>query len=569
MGRRTAAPEVDAAAIDDAWNLSCPDWWARLQAGRSLVPVLPLNLDMATRAVRAFDMLRLSDVPGTPTVAEAGGDWFRDIVGALFGSLSPDERRRRIREVFCLVPKKNAKTTYGALLMLVALLLNSRPRAPFIMTAPVHDTADLAFSAAAGAIALDPVLSAKLHVREHVKTIIHRETKAELQIMTFDPETLTGQKVAGVLIDELHVVARKHKAASAIRQLRGGMLPFPEAFIAFITTQSEESPAGIFKAELAKARKIRDGELRGMSMLPVMYEYPLAFQKSAAWRDPKHWHLVNPNMGRGFRLEDLLDLQRTAEQEGDGAISAWASQHLNIEVGVAIKADAWAGAEYWPLGADASLTLDEVLRRSDVVTMGIDGGGLDDLLSAVVLGREAETGHWLHWQKSWCTREVLKRRKDISERLLDFERDGDLVIVERIGKDITQLGDLVEHVEESELLDKIGVDQSGLGSIVTEIESRGVAQDRIVGIPQGWRLNGAIKATERKVAAGELRHGDRAIMEWVNGNAKVEQRGNAISITKQAAGFAKIDPLAATFDAAEVMSRNPEARDGGEQVFFV
>jgi phage terminase large subunit-like protein len=56
------------------------------------------------------------------------------------------------------VPKKNSKTTNGALLMLTALLLNERPRAPFIMTAPVQDVADLAFNAAAGAIALDPVL---------------------------------------------------------------------------------------------------------------------------------------------------------------------------------------------------------------------------------------------------------------------------------------------------------------------------------------------------------------------------------------------------------------------------
>jgi hypothetical protein len=144
-----------------------------------------------------------------------------------------------------LVPTHN--TTNGALLMLTALLLNQRPKAPYIMTAPVQDVAELAFSAVSGAIALDPVLDKKLHVREHLKTIIHRETGATLEIMTFDPSVLTGQKVVGALIDELHVCAKMSKASSAIRQLRGGMLPFPEAFLAFITTQSEEQPAGVFK----------------------------------------------------------------------------------------------------------------------------------------------------------------------------------------------------------------------------------------------------------------------------------------------------------------------------------
>lgn len=568
MGRPVAS--FSWAAL--SWDLSCPDWRERLKSGRSLVPDLPLFPE-GDRAVAVLNRLRLFDVPGTPTMAEAGADWFRDIVRALFGSLDPVTKARYIRELFLLVPKKNNKTTGGALLMLTALLLNERPRAPFLLTAPVQKTADDAFAALAGAIALDPVLDKKLHVRDHLKTVVHRESKAQLQIMTFDPDIVTGKKVVGGLIDELHVLGRMSRASKAMVQLRGGMQPFPEAFLITITTQSDESPTGVFRDDLIKAREIRDGKRRG-STLPVLYEFPEEMQKDPAkpWRDSANWHLVTPNLGRSVHLPLLREAFADAEAKGEAALREWASQHLNVEIGLALHSDRWAGADFWEAMGDPGLTLESLLDRCEVVCIGIDGGGLDDLLGLAVVGRERVTRKWLTWHHAWAHKIVLERRKDIAPRLIDFQKEGTLTIVDQPGQDVREVADIVCQCRDAGLLPEknaIGVDQAGIGDIVDELttEERGITPEQIIGISQGWRLNGAIKTTERKLAGGEIVHGATALMNWVIGNAKVEPKGNAITITKQASGNAKIDPLMAQFDANTLMALNPEA-DGDPSDFL-
>lgn len=547
------------------WDLSCPDWEQRIREGRSLLPRLPLWDKEAQRAVAIFNRLKIPDVPGTPTFAEAGGDWFRDLVAALFGSLDPVTKERMIRELMLLVPKKNAKTTGGAATMLTALLVNRRPRAEFLLVAPTQKVADLSFNQVAGMIELDPVLSRAIHVQSHLKRITFKKLGATLEVKSFDPKVMTGVKPAGTLVDELHVIAESPDADRVIGQIRGGMVSQPEAFLAFITTQSERPPKGVFKAELAKARGIRDGTATGR-MLPLLYEFPADIAKApkaegepAKWEDPKVWHMVTPNNGRSITVDRLVEDYDTAKLAGAEELLRWASQHLNVEIGLALRSDRWAGADWWLRRGDPELTLEAILRRSEVVVVGVDGGGLDDLLGLSVLGRDkANRNLWLLWSHAWAHPTVLERRKSIAAELQDFAQAKHLTMVESMGQDIAELVEVVRQVDDSGKLAQVGLDAMGVGAIVDALNEIGVKDDRVVAVSQGWQLSGAIKTGERKLADGTLLHGAQPIMAWAVGNAKVEPRGNAVTITKQASGTAKIDPLMSSLNCMALMSRNPE-----------
>ncbi|MBR0128911.1 MAG: hypothetical protein IJM09_03755, partial [Neisseriaceae bacterium] len=86
-----------------------------------------------------------------------------------------------------------------------------------------------------------------------------------------------------------------------------------------------------------------------------------------------------------------------------------------------------------------------------------------------------------------------------------------------------------------------------------------IPEDLIIGITQGWKLMTAIKTVERKLAEKKFIPARSSLMRWCVSNAVIEPRANGFLITK-ALSTAKIDPLMATFNAAELMSRNPQGR---------
>jgi phage terminase large subunit-like protein len=119
-------------------------------SGESLVPDLPLFPVERDKALRVFDRLRLPDVIGQPPMAEAAGDWIREIVAALFGSYDAEVNRRMVQELFLLVPKKNGKSSYAAAIMVTAMIVNRRPNAEYLLIAPTKEIAGISYSQAEG-----------------------------------------------------------------------------------------------------------------------------------------------------------------------------------------------------------------------------------------------------------------------------------------------------------------------------------------------------------------------------------------------------------------------------------
>lgn len=547
----------------DIWDTSVLDWEDRIREGRSLIPDLPLHDAVADRAVAIFKRLRVPDLIGMPTYGEVCDDWVIDLVRVIFGSYDPATKRRALREFFLLIPKKNGKSSIAAAIIVVACLMNERPEAELLLIAPTMTIAKIAFKQAWGIIRADDQLDKLFHVREHLRTITHRLSKAEIAVKAADSDVITGGKAAYTLIDETHEFARKSRAEGVFLELRGALASRPDGFLMQITTQSKDAPAGVFKQELEQARAVRDGRLK-LPILAVLYELPPAMQ--ARWQDPDTWKMVNPNLGRSVDPGFLADQLVTAREKGGHALSLLASQHFNVEIGVGLGG-AWVGAEFWAQAAVPGLTLDQIIDQCEVAVVGVDGGGLDDLLGLAVVGRHRDSKRWLSWVHAWAHPEVLKTRKEIAPRLIDFERAGDLTILAADDPtgDVTGVGDVVERLAMAGLLPErgaVGLDPYGVSAIIDELALRGLSDEQMVAVGQGGRLSPAIWGIERKLKNGTFGHCGQPMMDWVLGNARCDQRGGAVMINKETSGRAKIDPLIATLNGFSLMSRNPVANNG-------
>lgn len=549
------------------WSTACTDWENRLIDGESIIPP-PIFADQAEQALSIFRELRVSDLPGKPTFGECSEAWVFDFVKVIFGGYDAETGNQLVREYGLLISKKNTKSTIAAGIMLTALILCWREDEEHLILAPTKEVADNSFKPAAGMIRADEELTDMFQIQDHIRTITHRVTRNTLKVVAADTDTVSGKKSGRILVDELWLFGKRANAEAMFMEALGGQVSRNEGWVIYLTTQSDDPPAGVFKERLDYWRDVRDGKISDPKTLGILYEFPDSMIQTKAYLQPENFYITNPNIGLSVSPEWIADNLRKNQAKTDGTLQQFLAKHLNIEIGLNLRSDRWAGVDFWEQQA-RRVSFNDLLQRAEVIAVGIDGGGLDDLLGLSAVGRDAETREWLCWCHAWAHEIAIRRRKSEESRFNDFVKAGDLTIVKRVGQDTEEVAEYVSRIHTAELLDKIGIDPSGVGQILDALIEAEIPADAVVGVSQGWRLGGAIKTTERKLAEGVLVHAGQPMMAWCVGNARVEPKGNAILITKQASGKGKIDPLMALFNAVSLMALNPEAKKQDYQVHFI
>ena len=242
----------------------------------------------------------------------------------------------------------------------------------------------------------DPELEELFLVQDHIRTITHRTTGATLKVVAADSNTVSGKKAVGVLVDELWLLGKNPHADAMLMEAIGGLASRPEGFVIYLTTQSDDPPAGVFKSKLEYARNVRDGKVDDPQFLPVIYEFPADMIKRKLHMKPENFYVTNPNLtaandpssGGSVNVQFIEREWRKAQEEGEEKQRIFLAKHLNVEIGMNLRSDRWAGTELWEAAAKLEkVTPEYLIEHCEVIAAGVDGGGLDDLLGAAAIGR--------------------------------------------------------------------------------------------------------------------------------------------------------------------------------------
>ncbi|MDB6176646.1 hypothetical protein PAF17_03905 [Paracoccus sp. Z330] len=520
---------------------------------------LPIRSAQAKRFGAIFDQLRVADLATFPRTSDLPNfSWLRSVGTAVWGG-------NTIRECLLTTPKKQAKTTGGALLFLAAFLSDQAPNQQYTILAPSVGIAALAFDAIHGAIEADQTLRDLLHVRPYVREIESRKTGSKLAVKAFERSAATGLK-GSILLDESWLLGEKAQSHKLRAQIRGALAASPTAKILHITTTSDDVPRGTWAELLAYARSVRDGRVIAPGFLPVIYE---PWPGCDPWTDETAWPCLLPSFPHIADAAFYRSVIAEANQSGPDAVARDKAQFFNVTAETAMAgADGWSVARILA-SLTGRLTEADLFRQADSIAAGIDLGGLSDLSAITFLGLAPDRS-WLVATRCWASPSVWERNSPIKTALPDFMNDGDLIPCAP-GDDLPGILGLLDQARDTGKPKVVGIDPAGASQLADELDQMpgfrvvtdpgavGWSGDvPVIGISRSARsLVTPIRTFERMAEAGRVLLSDQRILGWSLANVRLARSGAAEYLDRSRQSE-KIDPVAALLDAVAAHGIVPE-----------
>jgi phage terminase large subunit-like protein len=472
--------------------------------------------------------------------------WQCWVLTTMFGWLHGETGLRRFRVGLILIPRKNAKSTMGAIIALYMLVADSEGGPEVFSAATTRDQAKAVAEIAWEMAKRSPQFCDHYGVRigsETSKSLAVPKTAGKFAPLSADANTLDGLNVSCAIVDELHA----HKTPAVWQVLDTGTGARPQPYLIGVTTAGVDL-GGICHQKMGYMEKVLQQIADDETFFGVNYTI------DPEDRDHIESELVqrkaNPNYGVSVFPEDLS--RKVKESHVTAAsLNNVLTKHFNVWIR---SESTWMPIDAWRACIVTGLKIQDCLAYP--CWIGVDLAEVRDFAAVVVLFK-LDADRYAMFPYLYLPEDTIDRLPvaEISGWVRDgyvIETPGNQADFKRIQQDIRTLcetyqvqeidfdGHLAAHMQQ-DLKDWL---EPRMGRDAAELFVVTVSQARAV-------IHPAMQMLERLVLAKGLQHDGNPAMTWMVSNVVVEGSGDARS-PKKAGGrdsHNKIDGPMALLDA--------------------
>lgn len=473
---------------------------------------------------------------GTPIVLEP---WQKAIIGNLFGWKRPDGMRR-YRTALLYLPRKNAKTTLAAGIVVFVGSCDGEAGAEIYSAAADREQAQLVFVIAREMILAKKELKDRTQI--YKKAIVFEDGLSSYKSISADAATKHGYNAHLVVVDELHAQPN----SDLVEVLETSQASRRQPLMIYLTT-ADFKRESICNSTLEYACKVRDGKIEDESFLPVIY----AASEKDDWKSEDTWRAANPNYGISVKADYIKRKCKKAE-DTPRFENTFKRLHLNIQTDTDVK---FFAMDRWDSCTD--YIGEEVLAGRSCYA-GFDLATNTDIAGYVLLF-PWDDEKYVILPRLFIPKDNLWKRVRVDKVPYDiWATDGHLTITPGNAIDYSFIKESFWRDAEKYKIEKCAFDRWGFEALRQQFISEGVPEDMFIAFGQGYAsMSAPMKALERIVLAEKLIHNGHPILKWMASNTVVMEDARENIAPNKKKSPEKIDGIVMTIMALGLAITQP------------
>ena len=453
-------------------------------------------------------------------------EWHRKVLRAIYGTVRPEDGRRRYRRAYISTGKQNGKSFLTGGLPLYHILMEDESNPEAYGSAAAKEQAGIVFKAAAMLVNANPDLRARLKVMPSAKRIVRRDGHGTYQVLAADGDVQDGIRPSLNIRDEMHRW-KSARAETLYDVTTKGQISRDEPLDIAITTAGAEYESPLWFGEYEFAKKVMDGSVESEQFYSAIWEA----DKKRIKDDPEFWKSREARIQANPSHEDLggflkdsaivVELEKAITQPANR--SKYLRYHLNVPV--TAQEDPIIDQLYWQKnggGVDLrewpTFDVELLMRKWELLDRpclaGVDASWTTDM-TALVFGFPPVEEHelWTFLPFFWVPRERVAALERICR--IPLQNWIDRGFVEATPGNAIDLRAVKERIRwgrEFFDLQELAYDRCNFRAEAMELVDEGIPT---MEVPQNFmQLSTPTKFILSAYLDKKLRHGNNPVLNW-------------------------------------------------------